>query len=63
MTKSRRKMLTYRQLEQLHAHLTVEGKDYLKHQVLGLGLNELDVMNDILTSHQGLVLPTIWRYV
>ena len=53
----------YYQLEQMHKHLTQEGKDTIKHMVLDLGIHEFDAIELILEQHADLVRPTMTAYL
>lgn len=53
----------YYKLEQMHRHLTEEGKDLMKHMVLDLGLHELDAIELILEQHADVVKPSMKAYL
>ena len=61
--KKRQRLICYKKLEAYHNELTEDGKAHLWHQVNALGLNELEVMSDIISSHQDLLKSGFWRRI
>jgi len=61
--RQKQKSICYKKLEAYHRELTDDGKAHLWHQVNALGLNELEVMSDIISSHQDLLKSGFWRRI
>jgi len=62
MTKRTKKRIYYK-LEQMHKHLTDEGKELMRHLVIDIGLHELDAIELILEQHADLVRPSMAAYL